>query len=75
MFQTRGIESVENWYNTNVVYFKSSSDFKKYNSIASALNAVAYPIASTLNEAGAKASKKFDKEMAESLRGVEVITF
>lgn len=75
LFQTRGIESVENWYNTNVVYFKSSSDFKKYNSIASALNAVAYPIASTLNEAGAKASKKFDKEMAESLRGVEVITF
>lgn len=71
LFQTRGIESVENWYNTNVVYFKTSSDFKKYNSIASALNAVAYPIASSLNEAGAKASKKFNKEMAASMRGVE----
>lgn len=71
LFKKEGIESVENWYNTNVVYFKSSSDFKKYNSIASALNAVAYPIASTLNEAGAKASKKFDKEMAASMRGVE----
>lgn len=71
LFQTRGIEEVENWYNTNVVYFKTSSDFKKYNSIASALNAVAYPIASTFNEVGAKASKKFDKEMAASMRGVE----
>ena len=71
LFQTRGIESVENWYNTNVVYFKTSADFKKYNDIASALNAQAYPIASTFNEAGAKASKKFDKEMAASMRGVE----
>lgn len=71
LFQTRGIESVENWYNSNVVYFKDASDFKKYNSIASALNAVAYPIASTFNEVGARASKKFDKEMAASMRGVE----
>lgn len=71
LFQTRGIEEVENWYNTNVVYFKDASDFKKYNSIASALNAQAYPIASTFNEVGAKASKKFDKEMAASMRGVE----
>ena len=71
LFKKEGIESVENWYNTNVVFFKDSSDFKKYNSVASALNAVAYPIASTLNEAGAKASKKFENEMAASMRGVE----
>ena len=71
LFQTRGIESVENWYNTNVVYFKTSSDFKKYNSIASALNAAAYPIASSLNQAGARASRNEKRKMAASMRGVE----
>lgn len=72
LFKKEGIESIENWYNTNASKFKSTSDFKRYNSIASAINGEAYKIASTLNEVGARASRQFSKQMAASMRGVEI---
>lgn len=72
LFKKEGIESIENWYNTNASKFKSTSDFKRYNSIASAINGEAYKVASTLNEVGARASRRFSKQMAASMRGVEI---
>lgn len=72
LFKKEGIESIENWYNTNASKFKSTNDFKRYNSIASAINGEAYKIASTLNEVGARASRRFSKQMAASMRGVEI---
>lgn len=72
LFKKEGIESIENWYNTNASKFKSTSDFKRYNSVASAINGEAYKVASTLNEVGARASRRFSKQMAASMRGVEI---
>lgn len=72
LFKKEGIESIENWYNTNASKFKSTNDFKRYNSIASAINGEAYKVASTLNEVGARASRRFSKQMAASMRGVEI---
>ena len=72
LFKKEGIESIENWYNTNASKFKSTSDFKRYNSIASAINGEAYKVASRLNEVGARASRLFSKQMAASMRGVEI---
>lgn len=72
LFKKEGIESIENWYNTNASKFKSTSDFKRYNSVASAINGEAYKVASTLNEVGARASRQFSKQMAASMRGVEI---
>lgn len=72
LFKKEGIESIENWYNTNASKFKSTNDFKRYNSIASAINGEAYKVASRLNEVGARASRQFSKQMAASMRGVEI---